>query len=295
MGLLGIEFGAEGIAVAHVERSASGRPVLHSCRFLPRLDDEPPPLSQYIAELGLNGAACNAVIPCSSYSLLLSEAPKVEDSELADAMRWKIGELIDFPVEEAVLDVFRLPEDASRGNTPMVYVVVSRRSLIEDIISLLEPAGVKLESIDIIEFALRNLSLLCPDEPRGLAMVQLSSGTGNLNVIRGQQLYLSRRFDIDFNGGLLDPLPANSLALELQRSLDYYERQMDQEPPSSIYLCGEGVSRDKVSDAMQASLVGELKVLPLGELMVLPEGCDEMTLTNCIGAIGGALRIEDAA
>jgi len=295
MGLLGIEFGAEGIAVAHVERTGSGQPLLKSCRFLPNMDDEPPPLSQYIAELGLSGAACNAVIPSSSYSLLLSEAPKVEDAELADAMRWKIKDLIDYPVEEAVLDVFRLPEDASRGDTPMVYVVVTRRALVEDIVASLESAGVKLDSIDIIDLALRNLSLLCPEEPRGLAMVQLSSGTGNLNVIRRQELYLSRRFDIDFNGGLLDPLPANSLALELQRSLDYYERQMDQEPPSSIYLCGEGVSADKVSEAMQASLVGELKVLPLGELMVLPEGCDELTLTNCIGAIGGALRNEDAA
>lgn len=294
-GLLGIEFGAEGVAIAHVERPDPGRPVLRSCRFLPRIEDEPPPLGQYIAELGLHGATCNVVISGSGYSLLLSEAPKVEDSELADAMRWKIKDLIEFPVEEAVLDVFRLPEDASLGTTPMVYVVVSKRSLIEEIIALLEPTGVRLESIDIIELALRNLSLLCPAQPSGLAMVQLSQGTGNLNVIREQQLYLCRRFDIDFSGGLLDPLPANSLALELQRSLDYYERQMGQEPPSSIYLCGEGVSKDKVSDAMQASLVGELRVLPLGELMVLPDGCDELTLTNCIGAIGGALRDKDVA
>jgi MSHA biogenesis protein MshI len=295
IGLLGIEFGAEGIAVAHVKVPGSARPVLQSCRFLPNIAGESPPLRQYIAELGLNGAACNAVIPSSKYSLLLSEAPIVKDAELADAMRWKIKDLIDFPVEEAFLDVFRLPDDASRGDTPMVYVVVSRRSVLEDIVALLDSAGLKLGSIDIIDLALRNLSLLCPAERSGIAMVQLTSGTGNLNVIRKQQLYLSRRFDIDFDGGLLDPLPANSLALELQRSLDYYERQMDQESPSSIYLCGEGVSRDKVSEAMQTSLVGELKVLPLGELMVLPEGCDELTLTNCIGAIGGALRHEYAA
>ena len=126
-------------------------------------------------------------------------------------------------------------------------------------------------------------------------MGKLSPGAGNRNVSRERQLYLCRRFDIDFSGGLLDPLPANSLALELQRSLDYYERQMGQEPPSSIYLCGEGVSEDKVSEAMQASLVGELKVLPLGELMVLPDGFDELTLTNCIGAIGGALREKEVA
>jgi MSHA biogenesis protein MshI len=258
------------------------------------VDDEPPPLGAYIAEQGLIGAACNAVIPSSGYSLLLSDAPKVEDAELADAMRWKIKDLIEFPVEDAVIDVFRLPEDARRGDTPMVYVAVARRSLVEHIIGMLDSIGLKLDSIDIIDLALRNLSLLCPKEQHGLAMVQLSSGTGNLNVIRGQQLYLSRRFDIDFQGGLLDPLPVNALTLELQRSLDYYERQMDQESPSSIYICGDGVSVDKVSDTMRSSLAGELKVLPLGELMTLPDGCDELSLTSCIGAIGGALRNEVA-
>lgn len=290
MGLLGIEVSSEGAAVAHITRSDTGLPVLQSCRFLPREDDHTLPLAQYIDEQGLKGVSCNLVMPGNSYSLLLSEAPNVQDAELADAMRWKIKDMIGFPIEEATLDVVRLPEDANRGHAPMVYVVISKRSLIDGIIKQLEPIGVKLESVDIIELALRNLSLLCPEDPLGLAMIQLSPGSGNLNIIREQQLYLCRRFDIDFDGGLLESLPVNSLALELQRSLDYYEHHMGQVPPSHLYLCGEGVSEDKLSEDLQASLSGDLRVLPLSELMVLPAGCDEMTLTNCIGAIGGALR-----
>ena len=143
---------------------------------------------------------------------------------------------------------------------------------------------------------LRNLSLLLPENAQdGQAIVQLSPGTGNLNIIKNQQLYLSRRFDIEWEGGVMDPLPANSLTLELQRSLDYYERQMSQTPPSTIYLCGEGVSHDKLQGTTQANLPGELKILPLGELVELPEGSEELTLTNCIGAIGGGLREMDAA
>ena len=105
-GLLGIEFSAGGIAVAHVNYSDRGHPVLQSCRFLAGEENTPPPLSQYIDEQGLKGMTCNVVIPSSSYSLLLSEAPNVEDTELADAMRWKGKDLIDFPIEEAILDGF---------------------------------------------------------------------------------------------------------------------------------------------------------------------------------------------
>ena len=293
-GLLGIEINSEGVAVAHINRSGTGLPILQSCRFLPRESDQSLPLTQYIYELGLKGTRCNVVLPSSGYSLFLSEAPNVPDAELADAMRWKVKDLVDFPIEEAALDVFRLPEDASRASAHMVYVVISRRAFVDELIEQLVPVGIRVESIDIVELALRNLSLLCPDDPNGMAMVQISPGMGNLNIIRDQQLYICRRFDVDFEGGLLEPLPANSLALELQRSLDYYEHQMGQVPPTQVYLCGEGVSDDKISPELKAALECDLKALPLGQLMVLPDGCDETTLTNCIGAIGGALRERDS-
>lgn len=285
--------GSDGVALAHINSSDTGFPVLQSCRFLPRDEDETLPLAQYIDEMGLKGVACNVVMPGRSYGLFLSEAPNVQDAELVDAVRWKIKDFIEFPFEEAALDVFRVPEDAILGNESMVYVVISRRSLVEEVIGQLRPLGVRLESIDIIEMALRNLSLLCPEDPLGMAMVHLTAGMGNLNIIRGQQLHLCRRFDLDFSGGILDPLPVNSLALELQRSLDYYEHQMGQEPPSRIYLCGEGISEDKIPEELQAGFAGNLEILPLSKLIVLPEGCDELALTSCIGAIGGALRQRD--
>jgi MSHA biogenesis protein MshI len=309
-GLLGIEIGSSGIAVAHVNQLKQGRPTIQSCRFLHSDENNQPPLAEYIDELGLVGAHCNVVLPNSNYNLILAEAPEVEDAELTDAMRWKIKDLIDFPIEEAVLDAFRLPDDASRGSTRMAYVVVAKKTEVEVVIELIESSGVQLDSIDIAELALRNFSLLLPDDTSAesvrseglsiqsdtvsdasdLAIVQLTAGMGNLNIIKNHQLYLSRRFEIDWEAMLLDPLPINSLALELQRSFDYYERQMGQAPPGTVYLCGEAVSQEKLPPENNANLPGTLKVLPLAELLDLPEGAEELSITNCIGAIGGALR-----
>lgn len=305
--MLGIEIGSTGIAVAHVTHPEQGRPVLQSCRFLPGDESDPPPLAAYIDEMGLKNSLCNVVLASNSYSLILTEAPTVEDDELADAMRWKMDELIDFPIEEAVLDVFRIPDDSSQGITQMVYVTVTRRSLIEDTVALLKSSKLQVQSIDIVELALRNLSLLLMDksfnndqtaatqDSAGLTIVLLSPGAGNLNILKGQQLYLSRRFELDWEGGLLDQLPANALALELQRSLDYFEHQMNQKAPTRIFLCGTGVSDDKLIGESRSNLFSELKVLPLGDLLELPEGCEELSITNCIGAIGGALRESDSA
>jgi MSHA biogenesis protein MshI len=291
-GLVGVEVGPDGIAVAHIHESIEGLPVVSSCRYLPNDDEGAAPLADYIRESGLRGARCNVVLAANYYDLILAEAPAVDDAELNDAMRWKAQELIDFPIEEAAIDVFRLADDARRG-TQMAYVAISRRALIDDIISMISDAGLQLVYIDIMELALRNLGLQFPDlesDKHGRGIVQLSPGTGNFNIIRNQQLYLSRRFEINWEGGVSEPLPMNELTLDLQRCLDYYESQMNQAPPSRIYICGEGVSIDKLTADHQTSYVGELRILPLNQLVRLPEGSDEQAITRCVGAIGGAMR-----
>lgn len=109
-------------------------------------------------------------------------------------------------------------------------------------------------------------------------------------------MYLARSFSLNYNGGLLDALPEESLALELQRSLDYYERQMGQAPPAVIYVCGEHVSEDKVGEVLKASLAPRVQWLnPELAVQVAPDEMDDPLAQQCIAAIGAALRQPRAA
>ena len=301
---IGIELQSEGMALAvqkpytgnEREADAAGKARLVSMDYLPY--DQTIPAGQllksWVADRRLANAVCHIVLGADTYQILLVEPPAVPNEELRGAIRWRLKDLLSIPVEQAALEVFPLPADGSRGNKKMVYVVACESKKIHSIIEMTAEAGLVLDSIDINELALRNLvmRLLPPEQAeRGVALARIRSGVGSVYIYRTGNLYLGRSFSLNYNGGLLDALPEESLALELQRSLDYYERQMGQAPPAVIYVCGEHVSEDKVGDVLKASLAPRVQWLnPALAVQVTQDDADDQVTQQCVAAIGAALR-----
>ena len=290
-GLVGVELGDDGLAFAHAVHEGP-RPQLTTCEFLLNQDGSLPEeqFRHRLEELGLTGCGCNVVLPPQQYNLLLVEAPNVPEEEMREAIRWRIKDLISTPLEETLIDIFHLPKDSSRSGTPMVYVVATPSQVVMDTIRLVEDANLTLQYIDVTELALRNLAEFAADDQRGLALVKIQQGRGSLSLLRQGSLYLSRQFELPYNGGLLDDLPEDQLILELQRSLDYYERQMGQVPPAAIYLCGENITSDKISDTMRNSLPAQVEVLDVASALSSEQDVDDSLLQLCAAAIGGAGR-----
>jgi MSHA biogenesis protein MshI len=293
--VVGVEFAADGIAFAHIKRPATQQPMLAHCEFLPAdtLAGGLESLRARIAKLGLQKVPCNFVIANGQYQLLLGEAPKVPLEELAEALRWRVKDLIQFPVADAVIDAFLLPEDSARGTSRMAYAVVAQRNNVVQLVSHAKAVNAELNAIDIPELALRNIAQACCDTRRGVALVKLSQGGGSLQIIRDGNLYLSRQFSLAYNAGLLDDLPGDALVLELQRSLDYFERQLRQSPPSHVFLCGENVTPDKLTPAIRNGLAVTIDLLELGSGIQIADEIAEHNLSLCLLALGAALR-EDA-
>ncbi len=299
-GRVGLEATPAGVALAHMlPPGAAGAGCarrLRSCDYISAGDDQARAalLGERVDALGLAAAACNIVLPPQSYQLLLVEAPAVPGAELRDALRWRVKDLIDWPLDDVVVDVLPLPQRSSRDGGNTVYAVAALRRDIAANIDLAEGAGLRVGSVDIGEMALRNLAQVCADDSRGIALVKLNQGCGNLALVRDGSLYLSRRFDLDYNAGLLDDIPAESLVLELQRSLDYYERQMGQVPPATVLLAGENLAADKITDTMRAGLSAQVRILELERYLDCENPVDDTVLQACTVAIGGALRREAA-
>lgn len=325
-GVAGIEVSAAGIAFAYIEKDERGKPFLKHCDFYSSdtdLTGQLALLKARIRNLGLTKADCNLVLSPERYQLLLVESPKVPSEELRDAVRWRIKDLIDFPLNDAIVDLFSLPKDSTRNGASMAYAVAAQKDSLKSMISLVENTGLRLSHIDIGEMALRNIVDQQGDY-EGVAIVKIGQRQGNLVIIREGNVYLSRRFDLPYNGGLFDELPEENLILELQRSLDYYERQMGQTPPAMIYLCGENIVADKITDNIRSNLSVPVDILTLSELQLnradrqqqmtaspstetasipasqnsdskntAPETRDPAILQMCLHAIGGALRREE--
>ncbi|QTN43610.1 biogenesis protein MshI [Marinobacter salsuginis] len=203
-------------------------------------------LVELVDKQGWSGAATTLVLPLDQYQVFQMDRPEgVEESELGDALKWKLKDFLDFSPSDAVSDVFPFPKDASRGRGELVNVVAARKVLVSELVRLVQEAGLELERIDIAELALRNLVCRLDENRRGAALVHLKENYGQMVICKDNTLYLSRRLDVtsdDLRDAARQESAVQSLALEMQRSLDYYESQLGQVPPAMIHL----VARDSV-------------------------------------------------
>lgn len=313
-GLVGVGFHAEGVSVAHVMRRDDALPRLLACGFQGggRDEDHEEHLASLIEEHGLCGLPCVAVLEPRHCKLVQVERPQVEPGELLAAVRWKIRELIEFPVEDAIIDLFELPSGNQPGRPALVSVVAVQRSMIERHAEMIERVGLDLQAIDITELVLRNVACLLPENDDGAVIVYLLPHEAVMTVTRNSQLYLARNIESgswelesalmpgsvvepeSVEPGLDNPL-IDRLVLDIQRSLDYYESYFSQPPVSSLVVS----PLDQNSSALNQYITGHLgtiaRTLDLNTVMESDEYLSDSMQARCLSAIGAALREQDLA
>lgn len=213
-----------------------------------------PSLQRLVRQRDLRQVPCTAVLGSGDYSLILVDAPDVPPSEIRAAMRWQVKELIDFHIDDAVIDVFDVPARDGRSGRRL-YTVAARRGKVVQLIDFLTAAGLNLNTIDIPELALRNLAARLPEDIGGVALIAFERDHGLMTVTRQGALYFSRRVDCgserlaaalaeDGGSSALKSL-LDGLTIEIQRSLDFYERHFSQPAIAGIVLAPVGGARMK--------------------------------------------------
>lgn len=278
------------MAFAVVERARGKLPRLLHAEYIAEATAPDKRLRERLGELRCLNLPCRALLANGQYQFLLADAPDVPAAELNDAVRWRIKDLINIPVADAVLDTFLLPENCTRAGNRLVYVAVAKRTTVTKLVAQVATAGLNLQSIEVPELALARLADTVADSSRPLALVNLVSGGGHLVLVHNSELYLARHFQLPYHGGLLDDIPADALLLEIQRSLDYFERQMRQSPPQQLFLTGENISEDKLTDNLRQGLSASIELLSLGGIIDVDDSVPEHTLSLCMPALGAALN-----
>ena len=192
-GVLGIEISEQGLSLAVAKPDSDGQLKITAC-FSKKCGKSEylASIKNWVSENNLGGFACHVVLSSSQYKTFPVEKPHVEDAELADAVRWKVKDLLDYPLDEAVIDVFEFPKDALRGRPEQVSVVSSRTAIIQTIVSMIDDAGLTLLTIDIVDLALRNIaSRLVENENQTVALLYLRAGNGMVVLIKNSFIVTS--------------------------------------------------------------------------------------------------------
>lgn len=290
IGFLAIQAAAAGICHAELIWH-DGRPKLTACAIQ---SDERSPNAwpNYGRRLG----PVNLVLSRGEYQLLLIDAPPVAPHELRMAVRWRIKDMIDFPIDDATVDVVRL-DSGQTARDGQLMAVVARNDVLKQYIETAEQARVTLAAIDIPELAQRNIAALLETPDRALAMLSFTPQGGLLTVTRNGELCFQRHLDLSRANLALsaDPGPREAfdrLTLELQRSLDHIERQHSHWRLDRIVLAPPPAPG--LTEYLRENLYLPLEIADLSRVFdgPLPEPA---TLAPCWFALGGALRREDTA
>jgi MSHA biogenesis protein MshI len=299
--------GEMGIAVASLS-SGADKPRLNVCDFSQWEEgsEHEKQLAQKAKEFSLAKHDCTTVMGLGEYTVLSVDAPDVPPTELRAAVRWQVKDLIDYHIDDAVIDVFDAPSSGAHGQQNKLYVVVSRTSTVRKRVDQMQDANVNLTTIDIPELVLRNITSRLPENEAGVAMVYLTRERGLVVVSRQSTLYFARTLDMGYeylNQGMDSgeglSLESNAvfdkLVLEIQRSLDYYDRYFSQPPVAGLVLAPTEVPVPGLAEYLNQALGMSARHFDISEIVDCDSPLSESQQAHCLPAIGAALRQEQTS
>jgi MSHA biogenesis protein MshI len=303
LGYLAIAFSDDGLCAAQINRSTSGMPQVELLAFYP--SSEPiteTALEKLAKDLQAGRYDCGTLLRANEYQLLSVDAPNVPPTELKTAIRWRLKDMLDFHIDDATIDVLDVPLDknaATRNHS--MYAVASRNQVISQRQALFSAAKIPLSVIDVPEMAQRNISALLEPEGRGMALLSFDAHGGLLTVTFAGELYLSRRIEIPFAQlQQRDVEQKNAtfekITLELQRSLDHFDRQYHFITLSKLMLAPLGDVSVDLQQYLASNLYVPIETLNLEtvfDLSKMPQLHLPDAQQRFFLILGAALRLEE--
>jgi len=222
-------------------------------------------INELHTELPLVGK-CHIVLSAPQSQIVQVDKPNVPAAEINAALKWQVKDLVSISPDNMVLDYFDGPLLA--GGKEKINVVCAPMNELKKIVAATNKEGVEVASITTIEFAFANL--LVAQSDACLLVCQQPNEEIVLLIVKQGKLYFHRRLrgfrqiasktDDELTMTVID-----NLALEVQRSSDYFERQLKQAPIKEIK-----VLLPMASEGFLARKLSENSHIPV-TLLALPE------------------------
>lgn len=177
-------------------------------------------------------------------TIVLSEAqsqivqvdkPSVPEKEINSALKWQIKELVSISPNNMLIDYYDAPTLA--GGKEKINVVCAPLDELKALVLATEESKVKVGAIITQEFAFANL--LPYQNDATLLVCQQPEEEIVLIIVKQQQIFFHRRLRgfSQISTKSADEISTtliDNLSLEIQRSTDYFERQLKQAPIKAI-------------------------------------------------------------
>lgn len=228
----------------------------------------------------------SVILGNSFYQSVSLERPPLNDAELSSSLRYSLRDLVVFEPEDCLTDYYEFPVQLPGQNR--INAVAASKTFLAPVLQVLHEISDNMAAILVEEQAIAALfsevtepTVVVYQQPQQAALLQVYHD-GSLYVnraVRALERISELTMDEIHMGGL------QPLSVEVQRSADYFERQLRQRPVKEVQLA---VALPKQSEVITA-LHDDLGLQ--AEWASYPEWARELASGDYsdFAALGGAL------
>lgn len=213
-------------------------------------------LEQIIETQKLEGTSCVLIIPpdkVESVQIEMSELPSVD---VQASLPWKLKELVSIPPQDMICDYIEM-DIQPLGQPPKAQIMVTSRTYVEGIIAPFHNAKVNIAGITTEQFVLARMQSV--EDAAQLVFVQHKEMAGILLILKNQKICFARK--IRGTDTVINMMPdqvrehgADTIAIEIQRSIDYYESQLKQPPIKDVLIAIAGENEALIGEILNTNL-----------------------------------------
>ena len=274
----------------------------------------------------------NVASSISGHSVIIRKIllPIMTEDEMEASIQWEAEQYIPFEISEVNLD-FQILGAAQKDPSQMnVILVAAKKDFVNDYVAVFKEAGLSPLVIDIDCFALENTFEINYgfEADASVALINIGASAMNINILKDGESVFTRDIQVGGNmfneeiqkrlgvssedaetvklGGDVDDVDpgavadviteaSESLAQEVQRSLDFFSATSSDEKVQAVYIAG-GVSKTiQVKEALERRLSMPVEVLDPFRQVVVNEKDFDPEYIHSIGpnfpvAVGLAMR-----
>ena len=266
----------------------------------------------------------------SGHSVIIRKItlPLMTDEEIASNIPWEAEQYIPFDINEVNIDYQRLEAATEDQGSQDVLLVAVKKDMVNDYVAVINESGLTPVIMDVDAFAVQNMYEVNYEMQRGkvIALVNIGAGVININIVRnGNSVFtrdmsiggnhyteeIQKRFGVSFDeaeqvklagGGdrkaevdeIIDNLSA-AIALETQRSLDFFIATSSMGHISKVYLSGGCAKGQRLVEIVEKQIGIPVEVInPFNNIEINPNKFDMDYIRDvgplCGVGVGLALR-----
>ena len=243
-------------------------------------------VSDWLNELLLSKTVSGSgyiVLSNAHYHSVQIDKPDIPEEELHSALKWLVKDIVPISPDDMIVDYSDSPIIVAGRHK--INVVCSQLSLLKKVTESFKQNQLQLNGIITDEFAFANL--VEKSESPTLMLCQQPFEDVFLLIIVNGEIYLSRRLRGfnelgSFSREQLEQRVCDSLSVELQKSIDYFERQLKQKPITKIQVVLPVAHEEFIVERLSQNTLVEVSSLKLPEVFA--------DKRQCAASIGGIVE-----